>query len=153
MRIQLEKSQRASIVPLTPPQKKIQFGRLLEYNYEATLITSSVGVAVMSRAARQLPLHSNFVSWSTISPPSPKQLEANPIIAQDLFSRWCILTKDVFWSSIHSVALLYLHRKRLWPFQTIRLHILTGGTEPGPPTRGHRRPHTVLLRRAVLRVL
>lgn len=116
-----------------PPPKKIQFGRFLEYNYKVTIITLSVGVDVMNS---KLPLHSNFVSWPTISPPSPKQLEVNPIIAQNLFSLWCVLTKDIFWSRIHSVALLYLHRKRLWPFQTIRLCILTGGTEPVLQPRG-----------------
>lgn len=56
--------------------------------------------------ARQLPLHSNFVSWSTFSPPSPKQLEANPVIAQNLFSPWCYIDQGHFLvkNSFSSVA-------------------------------------------------
>lgn len=82
-----------------------------------------------------------------------KPLEVNPIIAQGSFSPWCILTKDIFWSRIHLEALLYPHRKWLWPFQSKRLCILTGGTEPIPPTARHRPPRTVLPRHAVTHVV
>lgn len=118
------------------------------------MITKLLSVSVNRMSSKAASFAQQFSqSWSTISPPSPKLLEVNHIIAQGLFSPWCMLTKDIFWSRIHSVALLYPHRKWLWPFQPIRLCILTGGTEPIPPTMQHRRPHTVLLRHAVTHVV